>query len=145
MSIAAPVSHSFLTEEEQAVIKSTVAGINQSGQFRLESNGSVYVLPPYAAQKVVGLLDLMADGQAVTIIPAQAELTIAQAAKILDTSEAGVHELFDLEVFEYRQEGDQYWIDRDSLLEYEERCQRRHESLNELVRLSEEMGLYDDE
>ena len=141
MSIAAPISHPFLTEEDQAVLKSTVTEITRSGRFHLDSDG----LPPYAAQKVVGLLDLLADGQDVCISPVQAEISIAQAAKYLDLPESSIHVMLRRESFKGRQDGDQYWIDWNSLLEYEERCRKRHESLDELVRLSEEMGLYDDE
>ena len=139
MSIAAPMSHPFLTEADQAVIKSTVAEFAQSGQFHLDSNG----LSPYAVHSVVGLLDSLAEGQGVTIIPDQVELTVAQAAEILETSEAGVHEMFDMNLFKYRQEGDQYWIDRDSLLKFEARRRWRLEGVAEITRLSQEMGLYD--
>lgn len=145
MSIASPVSHQFLTEADQAALRSTVAGITQSDQFHLEVNGSIYALPPYAAQKIVSVLDSLAEGQGVTIIPIpdQAELTVAQAAQILNTSEAGVHELFDLELFKYRLEGDQYRIDRGSLLEFEALRRKRHEGLNKIARMSQEMGIYD--
>ena len=145
MSITTPVTYPFLTKEEQAMTRSTVAAITRSGHFHLESNGSVYALPPYAAQKVVGLLDLLAEGQDVSIPPAQAEVSIAQAAKFLDMSEACVHEVLGLGVLEYRQDGNQYWIDRDSLMEYDADCRRMSEGLKEIIRLSEEMGLYDDE
>ena len=145
MAITSTISYPFLTEEEQAVTRSTVAAITQSGSFHLESNGSVYTLPPYAAQKVVGLLDLLAEGRDVSLPPTQAEASVAQAAKFLDMSEACVHEVLGLGVLEYRQEGNQYWIDRDSLIEYEADCRRMNEGLNEIIRMSEEMGLYNDE
>jgi len=146
MSITAPVSYPFLTKEEQAMTRSTVAAITRSGHFHLESNGSVYALPPYAAQKVVGLLDLLGEGQEVCIIPGRAaEVSVAQAAKFLDMSEACVHEVLELGVLEYRQDGDQYWIDQDSLLAYEQRVAFKLKGLKEIIRMSEEMGLYDDE
>ena len=143
MSIAAPISkisHPFLTEADQAVIKSTVAEINRSGRFHLDSDG----LPPYAAQKIVSVLDSLADGQDVSIIPAQAEVSVAQAARFLGLPESSVHRLIRHMLVEYRQEGDQYWIDRDSLLKHDAECRRMHEGVDKIVRLSEEMGLYDD-
>jgi len=86
-----------------------------------------------------------AEKHAVTIVPPQAEVSVVQAARILDMAESSILVLLGNGSFQGRQEGGQYWIDRDSLLAYEERCQRRHEWLNELTRTSQEMGLYDRE
>ena len=143
MPIVAPISHQFLTEADQAVLRSAVAGITQSGHFHIEANGSIYALPPYAAQKVVSVLDSLAEGQGVTIIPDQAELTVAQAAEILDVPEECVIGLCCHGVLEYRQDGDRYWIDRDQLVKYEAVRRWKLEGLNEITRESQEMGLYD--
>ena len=140
MSVVAPISHHFLTVEEQAAIKSTVEAFTLSGRFRLDSDD----LPPYAAQKIVSVLDSLAEGQDVRVPPPQAEVSVAQAAKFLDMSEDCVEELLGLGRIEYRQDGDQSMIDRDSLLAFGQRRARRHASLDKIVRMSEEMGLYDE-
>jgi len=139
MSIAAPISHPFLTKEDQAIIRSTVSEFTRSGRLHLDSDG----LPPYAVQTVVSVLDSLAEGQDVRVPPPQAEVTVAQAARFLDMSEECVYGLFQHGALEYHQEGDRYWINRNHLIEYEEECRRRHESLNVLTRLSQEMGAYD--
>jgi len=143
MSIASPVSHPFLTEADQAALRSTVAGITQSDQFHLEANGSIYALPSYAAQKVVSVLDSLAEGQDVRVPPPQAEVSVAQAARFLGLPESSIHRLLRRGLIEYRQEGDKYWIDRDSLVKYEAVRQWKREGVAEISRMSQEMGLYD--
>ncbi|MCL2305280.1 MAG: hypothetical protein FWC43_08055 [Planctomycetaceae bacterium] len=139
MSIVAPIPHPFLTAEEQAVVKSRVTEFTRSGRFHWDSDG----LPPYATQRIVGLLDLLAEGRDVRIPPTQTEVSITQAAKYLDLPESSIHGMIERESFKTRLDGDQYWIDWNSLLEYEALCQWRHEGLDEIARMSQEMGLYD--
>ena len=136
--------NSFLTEEEQAVTKSTVAVIVRSGQFRLESDGSTFTLPPYALQKVVNLLDLMAEGQDIDLFPALSEWTVSQAAKYLRMSERHLNDLLDAKRIAFRLEGGERLIQRTSLLEFELERERKHAAVDEIVRMSQEMGLYDD-
>jgi len=85
---------------------------------------------------------LATDGYA-GMVYAPTECTVAQAAKILDVPEACVYEMFDLEVFEYRREGNQFWIDRDSLLKYDAERRKGQALLAEMTRWNQEMGLYD--
>jgi len=72
------------------------------------------------------------------------ELTIAQAAQILDMPEGGILELFKLGALECRQEGTRRFIDHDELLAYKQECDRIEAWLDEMVRENQEMGLYDD-
>ena len=143
MSFTTTSPNLFLTEEEQAATKSTVANIARAGHLRLESDGLTYSLHPYAAQKIVDMLGLIAEGQEVEVVPARPELTVAQTAKFLGISEACVEELIENDVLEFRRDGDQRWIKRDSVLDHESETREMSEGLDEIVRLSQEMGLYD--
>jgi len=87
---------------------------------------------------------LTTDVRNVDLFPAPTELTVAQAAALLDVPEGYIDELLDDDLVEYRLEGTQRLVNRDGLLEYEQRRKRRHEALNEMVRLDQEMGLCDD-
>ena len=71
------------------------------------------------------------------------ELTVAQAARVLDIPEACILELFKLGALGYRQEGTQYWIDRDELFEYKRVRDGRRAWLEELARESQEMWPHD--
>jgi hypothetical protein len=43
----------------------------------------------------------------------------------------------------FRTKNDERWIQRDSLLEFKAKFQKRCEGLAEITRMSQEMGLYD--
>jgi hypothetical protein len=52
--------------------------------------------------------------------------------------------LLDAGYFVYRQENGERLVQMDSLLEFEQEQERGHAALDEMVRLDQEMGLYDD-
>jgi hypothetical protein len=83
-------------------------------------------------------------GQGIDLFPAPSELTVAQAAKILDMSEACVNDLLNIGVLKFRQESDVRLVMRDRLMEYERSWKRGNVACDELVRMDQEMGLYDD-
>jgi hypothetical protein len=85
---------------------------------------------------------LTTAGQDIDLFPVpSSELTVAQAAIILDVSEGYIDELFDDNLFKYRLEGNQYLIDSDSFIEYKKRRERRRTECKELLGMFQEMGL----
>ena len=87
----------------------------------------------------------LATGDSAAFVHAPAEYTVAQAAEFLDVSEDCVVELLNFGVLEYRQDGGHRLINRDELFGYAQRRERNYKALEEIVRFSEEMGLYDDD
>jgi excisionase family DNA binding protein len=77
------------------------------------------------------------------VSPVPSEVTIAEAAALLDVPEAFVDEMLKINAVEYRQDGEQSLIDRDKLLEYKQRRDYKRVGLVEMCRMSQEMGLYD--
>jgi hypothetical protein len=71
------------------------------------------------------------------------ECTVAEAAQILDVSEACLNEMLDIGRIEFRQANDERLVQWNSLLDYEQRRTRRRAALDEMVRMNQEMGLYD--
>ena len=86
----------------------------------------------------------LTDVQDIAVFALPSELTVTQAAKILDTSEACLNQLLDIGAYEFRQDGDQRLIERDYLMERALRRTRTHTALSEMARWDQEMGLYDD-
>jgi len=86
---------------------------------------------------------LAADGSA-GIVYAPTECTVAQAAKFLDGPEALIDELLDTGVIAFRLENGKPLIQWNSLLEFEQEERRINSALDEMVRMNQEMGLYDD-
>ena len=83
--------------------------------------------------------------QDVVLFATKAELTVAQAAQVLDLPEGAILELFSLGVLECRQEDAQHFLDRDHVYAYKQEQEEGLILMRELMRLSEEMGLYDEE
>jgi len=59
----------------------------------------------------------LADAQDIAAFALPSELTVAQAATILGTSEACLNQLLDIGAYEFRQDGDQRLIERDYILD----------------------------
>lgn len=79
------------------------------------------------------------------MFPSQTELTPEQAAEFLCVSESFLLELLNSGEIESRNEGGQLLVVLRSLVKYDQDwTQRQKDALDKLVRLSEEMGLYDD-
>ena len=76
--------------------------------------------------------------------PTVLECTVAQAAKILQTSEGYVNEMLNAGHIAFRLKNGERLIRKNSLLEFANEQKWVREGLEEIVRLSEEMGLYDD-
>ena len=79
----------------------------------------------------------------VDLFPTASEYTVSQATKILDVIDGFVDEVLRDGLIPFRWENGERLIDRDVLLAYREERIRRRESLNEMVRWDQEMGLYD--
>ena len=76
--------------------------------------------------------------------PAVSECTVAQAATLLDMSEQRLNRLLDAGRIAFRQKNNERLVERSSLLDYEQRRADRSAALAEMVRMNQEMGLYDD-
>jgi hypothetical protein len=87
---------------------------------------------------------LATNNQHTDLVSVVSECTVAQAAKILDMSEGCVNELLRDKVITSRLVGDERLVQWDSLIGYSQERNRRRAILAEMVRLDQEMGLYDD-
>jgi hypothetical protein len=80
----------------------------------------------------------------VDLLPPLSEWTVAQAAEFLEMSEECLNELLDAGAVEYSDGNGCRVIDHDILIEYDRERKRRRAALDEMVRMNQEMGLYDD-
>jgi phage antirepressor YoqD-like protein len=72
------------------------------------------------------------------------ELTVAQAAKCLHISEHHLNNLLNAGYIAFRQENGERLVQQDSMLDFEQERERKHAAVNRMIRLNQEMGLYDD-
>jgi hypothetical protein len=87
---------------------------------------------------------LATGGQDIDLFPvSSSDLTVAQAAKHLQTSEKHLNRLLDAGQLTFRLENGERLISLSRLLEYEQMRERRRAWLDEQVRENQEMGFYD--
>jgi len=87
---------------------------------------------------------VLPDGQDVALFPTPSELTVAQAAKFLRSSEGYLNEVLNAGYIAFRLENGERMVQLNSMLEYEQEQERRHAAFDEFVHMNQEMGLYDD-
>ncbi len=90
------------------------------------------------------ILEAMAAGHSITIIPQHAELTTVEAADILNVSRPYLIKLLESGEIRFRKVGTHRRIMMEDLVAYKEKSDRQSRAaMDELVALSEELGLYD--
>lgn len=112
----------------------------------LHIDGIATPLPPEAATMLREMLARMAAGEPVALITASSELTPAEAAEFLNVSRGFVSRLMDKGKLPFHMVGTHRRIPGAAVAAYKAAQQvRSRAAMDELVRLSQDMGGYDDE
>lgn len=99
-------------------------------------------LPAPAVQMLVRILEEMARGNAVTLIPVHAELTTQEAADMLNISRPSLIQLLDEGKMEYRKVGTHRRVRFDALMTYKRQADaERRAALAELAAYDQEIGI----
>lgn len=101
-------------------------------------------LPAEVVALLKKVLEAMVAGHGITLIPLHAELTTMEAADILNVSRPYLIKLLEADEIPYRKVGRHRRIRLDDLMAYMKESDRKSRAaMDELVALSEELGLYD--
>jgi len=101
-------------------------------------------VPARAVHILADILEEMAKGNPITLIPKHAELPTIQAAELMRVSRPYLVKLLEEEIIPFRLVGAYRRVRYDDLLEYIERGKKaRKEALKELIAEQERLGLYD--
>ena len=99
-------------------------------------------LPLIAVRLLVRILEEMARGNAVTLIPVHAELTTQEAAAMLNISRPSLIQLLDEGKIEYRKVGTHRRVRFEGLMKYKRAAEAaRRAALQELTDYDQEIGL----
>jgi excisionase family DNA binding protein len=99
-------------------------------------------LPAPAVKMLVRILEEMARGNAVTLIPVHAELTTQEAADMLNISRPSLIQLLDEGKIEYRKVGTHRRVRFDALMAYKRQADtERRAALAELAAYDQEIGI----
>ncbi len=103
---------------------------------------TVLDLPPVAARLLIDMLSEMGAGRAVTLVPAEAEVTTQQAADLLNVSRPYVVSLIGKGVLPVRMVGNQRRIPLKELLAHQaETTAKALDALEEISAIDQELGL----
>lgn len=107
--------------------------------------GQIIELPQSVFLLLERIIEVLDRGDAITVVPVGKELTTQQAANILNVSRQYVVRLLDDGRIPYRRTGTHRRIRMEDLLAYKRQRDRdRLASLDDLTRLSQEFGGYDE-
>ncbi|RMG83058.1 MAG: DNA-binding protein [Chloroflexi bacterium] len=98
-------------------------------QVKSENAQEVIELPADALALLVQILDVMASGRGVTLIPEDIELTTVQAAEILRVSRPFLIKLLEEGKIPHRKVGKHRRIRLDDVLSYKEAIDREREAI----------------
>jgi excisionase family DNA binding protein len=106
-------------------------------------NEKTLILPTSVVGLLQSILEEMSRGNAVSVVSLEAKLTTQQAADLLNVSRPFVIKLVDDGVLLHRMIGSHRRVLLKDVLEYREKMQHTsEEAMQELARLSQEMGTY---
>ena len=108
-------------------------------------SGEEIELPPSVFEALVRVVHEMARGNAVRVLPVDAELTTQQAAEILGVSRPHLVGLLEEGEVSFRKIGTHRRVRLEDLLVYKEKKDHRRKSaLDKLAAESQELGLYEE-
>lgn len=133
-------------EEERVRIKQIEEVYRQepTGQIKLLGpHGEETVLPESVQLLLQRIIALLAQGEAVAIVPIRKEFTTQEAADLLSVSRQYLVRLLEHGEIPFHKTGTHRRIRFGDLMEYKRRRdQQRRQDLDRLTELSQEMGLY---
>ena len=140
-------------ERERTVLPPQESLDELYGLLTAASSGSMAISPPGGEHMVLPreifdalseMVEAMAQGQAVTIAPVRQSLTAQEAADLLGISRPMLVSLLDSDEIPYQHRGRHRRVRLVDVLDYRRRrSAQRRESLDRMVEIAQESGMYE--
>jgi excisionase family DNA binding protein len=142
----------FLSEKERAALRDQLHRLDRTSEheagpitLRIEREGAetTIALPAAAAGALLDVLADLAEGRTVSIADADEELTTREAAELLNVSRPYLTRLLKDGEIPSHKVGSHHRVYRRDVLKYKaSRQEQSEEAMQELTRLSQDLGLY---
>jgi excisionase family DNA binding protein len=134
-----------LSKESSRILTTYLSpNVHQIEIVEADGNKHQATIPAAAYRLLVDALTEMAQGNAVSLIPIHAELTTQEAADLLNVSRPFLIKQIEAGEIPYHKVGKHRRIQFNDLMVYKERIDRSiSQGLDEMVAISQELGLYD--
>lgn len=151
-SAASVDAHTYLPDaQHEAEILDFVAALERAGAqvptqrpAIVEADGHRTEIPAAMVSVLRQVAQALSAGMGVTVAPLNAMLTTQEAADFLGVSRPTLVRVLDRGEIPMQRPGRHRYVRLSDLLDYQQRSRRaRRDALDEMVRLSEEMGLYE--
>lgn len=111
-------------------------------EIRLQENGEAITIPRKALELLRFVLARMAEGKAVSLVPAESELSTQQAADLLNVSRPHLVKLLEQGALPFRKVGSHRRVQLEDLLRYErQQAERRNQQLQFLAQQAQELSM----
>jgi excisionase family DNA binding protein len=142
-AIALSVPTPSEAEAAKLALRSLSAASHSKGRtVRVRAGGEDAIVPKEAFELLLEILAQMANGNAVTIVPVQAEFTTQQAAEFLNVSRPFLVSLLEAGGLPHRKVGTHRRIRFEDLRHYKQADEARRQSvLDRLAAQSQKLGL----
>jgi excisionase family DNA binding protein len=134
-----------LSQESSRILTTYLSGNgNQIEIVEADGNKHQATIPAAAYRLLVDALNQMAQGNAVSLIPIHTELTTQEAADLLNVSRPFLIEQIESGEIPHHKVGTHRRIYLNDLMGYKDRIDRTSsQGLDEMVAISQELGMYD--
>ena len=141
-------SYQIPTQEEAALavessrLLAACIGKGESASLRLHNGNEVLQVPVKAIRLLVDILEAMARGDAISLIPVHAELSTQEAANLLNVSRPYLVKLLEKGAIPYLKVGVRRKVLFKDLMEYKQKStQTRRELLDQLAKEAQEWDM----
>jgi excisionase family DNA binding protein len=141
------------TKKDQRIAKAFIAQVHRSpkkgkrgdvdfAEIKIQESGSFLRIPKKALSLLFDILDNMAEGKSITIIPSDAEVSTQQAADMLNVSRPHLVKLLEDGAIPFKKVGTHRRIELKHLVEYEKALkENRNEKLDFLAKQAQDLNL----